>query len=310
MKKNDNCFIRRWSKRIKAVNRLGGCCSNCGENNIFVLDFHHIKGQKENTISRLMDNRWSAIEAEIKKCILLCKNCHQAEHHTKTHKNKIKILKMHGEFECEKCGYNAHASCLDFHHTRGDKKFNIGKICIYKGFALPLEQVIEEIEKCDLLCKNCHAKEHADVIRFKKLEKEIINKISTYKEKQPKIQIEDVLPLYRKGMKLYEIANKMKCSKSTISEVFKRNGIKVKTNRKEYDIECQNCNKIFKVSGEFNKKRKYCSLKCKGLGERKLNIGKQELKSMLKNETYSAISRRHNVAVNTVKNLAIRYGLI
>lgn len=310
MKKNDNCFIRRWSKRIKAVKMLGGCCSKCGESNIFVLDFHHIRGQKESTISRMMDSRWSAIEAEIKKCILLCKNCHQEEHHAETHVNKMKILGIFDSFKCEKCGYDKHMSCLDFHHVRGNKKFTIGKVCIYRGFTLPLEQVVKEINKCKLICKNCHAKEHADITRFKKLEKAIIHKVSTYKEKQPKIKIENVLPLYMKGMKLYEIANTIKCSKSTISDIFKRNGIEVKTNKKEYDIICLNCNKVFKVSGEFNKKRKYCSLKCKGLGERKLNIEKQELKIMLSNETYSSIARRYGVVVNTVKNLAIRYGLV
>lgn len=53
-------------------------CSNCGETDPRVLEFHH-EGEKENEVSRLMGRGASldALIAEISKCIVLCANCHR-----------------------------------------------------------------------------------------------------------------------------------------------------------------------------------------------------------------------------------------
>jgi hypothetical protein len=56
---------------------------------------------------------------------------------------------------CAKCPENA-PYCLDFHHLR-DKEFNIGstiRLCWGK------QRLLKEIEKCIILCSNCHRKEH------------------------------------------------------------------------------------------------------------------------------------------------------
>jgi len=51
--------------------------------------------------------------------------------------------------------------CLDFHHTSDDKKASVGTLAT-GGYAK--ETVLEEVEKCDLLCANCHRKVTYDVI--------------------------------------------------------------------------------------------------------------------------------------------------
>jgi hypothetical protein len=58
------------------------CCSQCGESRIVCLDFHHIAGKKEHNITAMIDNHHPlpAIIEEAKKCIVLCSNCHRAEH--------------------------------------------------------------------------------------------------------------------------------------------------------------------------------------------------------------------------------------
>lgn len=55
-----------------------------------------------------------------------------------------------------KCG-ESHPSCLDFHHESGEKEFNIS-VAIEKGYSLI--RVKAEIEKCEILCSNCHRKLH------------------------------------------------------------------------------------------------------------------------------------------------------
>lgn len=54
-------------------------CVDCGETDIRVLDFDHVKGKKSGDISRMMNigYSWSTIEAEIAKCEVRCANCHR-----------------------------------------------------------------------------------------------------------------------------------------------------------------------------------------------------------------------------------------
>lgn len=55
-----------------------------------------------------------------------------------------------------RCGEN-HISCLDFHHRDPTEK---DKSVSYLVFSSSRRKVLEEISKCDVLCANCHRKEH------------------------------------------------------------------------------------------------------------------------------------------------------
>ena len=56
---------------------------------------------------------------------------------------------------CRICGYNAHAAALQFNHIRGDKSFEISRDPKRAWSA-----VMSEIDKCEVLCANCHRKFH------------------------------------------------------------------------------------------------------------------------------------------------------
>jgi hypothetical protein len=59
---------------------------------------------------------------------------------------------------CERCGED-HPATLDFHHTNGsDKTITLGKAA-RQGWSK--ERILEEVQKCEVLCSNCHRKEHA-----------------------------------------------------------------------------------------------------------------------------------------------------
>ena len=53
-------------------------CSECGEADIRVLEFHHV-GEKSHTVSHLVGSGVSVerIQQELDKCIVLCANCHR-----------------------------------------------------------------------------------------------------------------------------------------------------------------------------------------------------------------------------------------
>lgn len=58
-------------------------CAHCGFSHTAALDFHHEDpSTKEFNIHRLVGNgRFTKAYEEIKKCIVLCANCHRIHHH-------------------------------------------------------------------------------------------------------------------------------------------------------------------------------------------------------------------------------------
>jgi hypothetical protein len=52
---------------------------------------------------------------------------------------------------CADCGNTFPAPCMDFDHVRGLKRFTIAQRMI-----TPLSTLLKEIEKCDIVCSNCH----------------------------------------------------------------------------------------------------------------------------------------------------------
>ncbi len=62
--------------------------------------------------------------------------------------------------ECERCGLND--DCLavyDFHHNE-DKKFGIAKYRPIIDGEVMTDRFKKELDKCSLLCSNCHRRQH------------------------------------------------------------------------------------------------------------------------------------------------------
>lgn len=60
---------------------------------------------------------------------------------------------------CKRCGEND-PGCLDFHHRDPDAKSDaLGRAIWLNGWSK--ERVLKEIDKCTVLCANCHRKLHA-----------------------------------------------------------------------------------------------------------------------------------------------------
>ena len=82
-KKTEYEYIHSWRKRLKQklVETKGGKCQICGYNKCLeALDFHHLENySKEFNISSNIRSIDKCLE-EIKKCILVCSNCHREIH--------------------------------------------------------------------------------------------------------------------------------------------------------------------------------------------------------------------------------------
>jgi len=64
------------------------------------------------------------------------------------------------EPKCSKCGYDKCRSALDFHHL-GDKEFAISQVIHYWPFNnVNRVRMLDELNKCVVLCANCHRELH------------------------------------------------------------------------------------------------------------------------------------------------------
>jgi len=70
-------------------------CAKCGQNHPATFDFHHIDSStKETSVNKLLKNRaFKRAMEEVKKCIVLCANCHRIHHHDERLAKKAKKKK-------------------------------------------------------------------------------------------------------------------------------------------------------------------------------------------------------------------------
>jgi hypothetical protein len=75
-------------------------------------------------------------------------------------RKKIELINYKGG-ECECCGYKRCVSALEFHHKDPkEKDFNIS------GKSYSIERLKKEIDKCILVCSNCHSEIHEGLIKI------------------------------------------------------------------------------------------------------------------------------------------------
>ena len=102
----------------------------------------------------------------------VCKTCHKEynKKHYSDNKNVYKQsaklsrdkrkkwwLDKKSNLKCSVCDEN-HPATLDFHHT--DPLVKDGDLSKMIGNGVKLENILKEIEKCVVLCANCHRKLH------------------------------------------------------------------------------------------------------------------------------------------------------
>ena len=68
-------------------------CAKCGEKRLYMLDCHHIDpSTKINTLNQMVkSNSEIGIRQELKKCIVLCANCHREFHYLNSQNNDYSI---------------------------------------------------------------------------------------------------------------------------------------------------------------------------------------------------------------------------
>jgi hypothetical protein len=215
-------YVLKWAKRKKAVDRLGGKCIGCGNDNFLHLEFHHPNPDKEVGVADLGNYRWSKVIKEVDKCELFCRNCHSEYHYKNGRASKVKnkILTEINRKSCEHCGYEGkNLKSLEFHHL-GEKRFNISDV-FARRVNVELQTLIDEISECEIVCRNCHYEEHIHDKIYDLMDL-IEAKANEYIEKRGKIDRREIKKMYDEGHTVTEISKYFQCAKSTISMALKR----------------------------------------------------------------------------------------
>lgn len=86
-----------------------------------------------------------------------CKTCEIKSAVEAQHQQKQKIVDFKGG-QCQKCGYNRCLDALELHHHDPN-----GKESSIRFTNNSWHKVVKEIEKCELLCANCHREVHKEM---------------------------------------------------------------------------------------------------------------------------------------------------
>ena len=89
-----------------------------------------------------------------------CKSCANKYRTKQFVDTKLKLVEIKGG-KCKCCGFDGHYSALEFHHLDPSKKeFNLS--VTNNGW----NKLLKEVDKCILLCSNCHRMVHAGVLNL------------------------------------------------------------------------------------------------------------------------------------------------
>lgn len=93
-----------------------------------------------------------------KKLLHICRKCSGLKSSKQRISDRIIAINKKGG-KCERCGYSEYFGALEFHHI--DPKIKEGTLSHLKYSTS--SKALEELEKCTLLCCNCHKLTHHEL---------------------------------------------------------------------------------------------------------------------------------------------------
>ena len=149
------CLICGTVKEIQTSHLTSGASQSCGCQRITK------KGYSENKKCILCEKNFLANVPNRQYCY----DCSpsgltpaQAQRHKKR-TLKHKLIEYKGG-KCQHCGYGKCEGALQFHHLNPtEKEFTLSEINL-NDTNFSIKKLFSEVDKCILLCANCHAEEH------------------------------------------------------------------------------------------------------------------------------------------------------
>ena len=86
----------------------------------------------------------------------ICLECRKETRLSYRHRMRNKAKEYKNMFKCSICDYNKSMWALEFHHLNpNEKEYNLGHL-----YTSSTKKLYEELDKCILVCSNCHKEIH------------------------------------------------------------------------------------------------------------------------------------------------------
>lgn len=122
-----SCKPEANKKQLRLLNRINKICTICKLDKAIVEFYKKSNGYQQSE----------------------CKKCSNIRIRKRRLSNKLKCIAYKGG-ECNRCKYKKCVAALEFHHPE-NKQFEISE-----GIGKSFESLKIELDKCELLCSNCH----------------------------------------------------------------------------------------------------------------------------------------------------------
>lgn len=168
-----------------------------------------------------------------------CKDCTKLQVTTRQQKLKQEAVEYKGG-KCLSCNYDKYQGALEFHHLNpNEKEFNISQI---KSFSLA--DIKEELDKCILLCSNCHKEIHANLIKYDEKTNTILHGVNLNKQKwEPTVNlikntldIQEIELRLKNKETLQNIANELSVTTAYLSSLLTKESIYVSRMPEQQEI--------------------------------------------------------------------------
>lgn len=152
---------------------------NCSRNKvIYWLKKHDLKTSRQQSFNNnyltkkcpkcnIVKNKTEFLLLKNNKLSPYCKSCKKSLYKDKRQQFKEQIVNLKGK-KCQNCGYDNCLAALDLHHINPTEK----EISFNKSGLVLTDKIIKELDKCILLCSNCHREIHNNYLKIE----EILNK--------------------------------------------------------------------------------------------------------------------------------------
>ncbi len=187
-----------------------------------------------------------------------CKTCTNAKNRHSQGKNrknwreriqkwteaKVKAIQEIKAGPCADCSRKFHYSQMDFDHVRGEKKKIVG-FMTRNGYSL--QTVLAEIDKCDLVCANCHrdrtqrrqASKPSGAGKYLQAAKDFVNSL---KDGKPCADCADPHPYWRLDFDHRDKAQKTMCVSRIKNGKYSKDRILAEVAK--CDLVCVNCHRL------------------------------------------------------------------
>jgi len=152
----DNCNVTV-SKPQSQVGERNFCSRSCSASFNNKLKPKRLPEGKCKTCGSILSTKWTYCSENCRPKKLPRRTSNPKSVTSWRKRTKIKLVEYKGG-SCERCGYNKSVAALQFHHRDpAQKEIRIG------GSTKSFESLRTEVDKCDLVCSNCHAEIHEEL---------------------------------------------------------------------------------------------------------------------------------------------------